>query len=137
MNANQPTDLGVFDRIVCGVDGTAESLFAVRQAARLLRSDGTLLLVAVTSFAKAAQAGMAAQHAAELLQAEAEQAMAEAKRLGPAEGKIVNGDPATVLLKEAGDATLLSLGSHGRRAPLACFSARSRRRCCGRRRVRF
>src|SRR5688500_1357145 len=115
MNATVPTDLRIFDRIVCGVDGTAESLFAVKQSARLQRSEGSLSIVAVTNLAKAAHAGMAASHAAELLQADAEQAITEAKKLVPAEGKIVNGDPATVLLNEAEHATLIALGSHGRR----------------------
>ena len=108
------TETGIFARIVCGVDGTAESLYAVRQANRLREPEGTLLLVVAVSLAKAAQAGMAAGHAAELLQHEAEQAMAEAKDLVPAEGKIVSGDPAAVLLSEAQHATLLALGSHGR-----------------------
>jgi nucleotide-binding universal stress UspA family protein len=106
---------GIFDRIVCGVDGTAESLTAVRQAARLRPAEGSLLLVAAVSLAKAAHAGMAAPHAAELLQAEAEQALAEAGGFASAEGKIVNGDPATVILNEASRATLVALGSHGRR----------------------
>ena len=109
------TDTGVLQRIVCGVDGTADSLFAVRQAARVRPPEGRLLLVAAVSFAKAAHAGMAVSHAAELLQTEAEEALAEAQLLVEAEGKIVNGDPATVLLNEAQDATLLALGSHGRR----------------------
>jgi nucleotide-binding universal stress UspA family protein len=115
MNANAATGLHIFERIVCGVDGTAESLFAVKQASRLQQSEGSLLLVVAMSLAKAAHAGMAASHAAELLQDDAEQAMAEAKELVPAEGKIVNGDPPTVLLSEAQGATLLALGSHGRR----------------------
>jgi nucleotide-binding universal stress UspA family protein len=105
----------VFDRIVCGVDGTPESLFGVKQASRLQGSQGSLLLVTVMSLAKAAHAGMAASHAAELLQTDAEQAMAEAKELVSAEGRIVNGDPAKVLLNESQRATLLALGSHGRR----------------------
>lgn len=115
MNANAPTELHIFERIVCGVDGTTESLYAVKQASRLQQSEGSLLLVAAVSLAKAAHAGMAATHAAELLQHDAEQAMAEAKELVPAEGKIVNGDPATVLLSEAQRATLVAVGSHGRR----------------------
>ena len=115
MNANVQTDLHIFERIVCGIDGTPESLFAAKQASRLLRPEGSLLLVVAMGLAKAAHAGMAARHAAELLQDEAEQAMAEAKELVPAEGKIVNGDPATALLSEAQRATLLALGSHGRR----------------------
>lgn len=113
--ANAQTGLHIFERIVCGVDGTEESLFAVRQASRLLASDGTLLIVVATNLAKAAHAGMAARHAAELMQSEAEQALAEAKQLAAAEGKIVKGHPATILLSEAEQATLLALGSHGRR----------------------
>lgn len=108
------TDTGIFARIVCGVDGTAESLYAVRQANRLREPEGSLLLVVAVSLAKAAQAGIAAGHAAELLQHDAEQALAEAGKLAPAEGKIVSGDPAAVLLSEAQHATLLALGSHGR-----------------------
>lgn len=115
MNARTPTDLRIFERIVCGVDGTAESLFAVKQASRLQQPDGSLLIVVALGLARAARAGMAATHAASLLQQEAERALAEAKELVPAEGKIVNGDPATVLLGEAQRATLLALGSHGRR----------------------
>ncbi len=71
--------------------------------------------MAAVRLATAAQAGMAARHAAELLQNEGEQALAEAKKLVSAEGRIANGDPAEVLLKEAEHATLLALGSHGRR----------------------
>ena len=100
---------------MCGVDGTAESLFAVKQASRLQQPDGSLLIVVALGLGKAAHAGMAATHAATLLQQEAERALAEAQELVPAEGKIVNGDPATVLLGEAQRATLLALGSHGRR----------------------
>ncbi len=115
MNALGDTDTSLFDRIVCGVDGTPASLFAVKQANRLRRPDGSLLLVAATHLAKAAHAGMAASHAAALLQDEAERAMAQAKEVVAAEGKIVSGDPATVLLNEARQATLLIVGSHGRR----------------------
>ena len=115
MNANVPPDFHLFERIVCGIDGTDESLYAAKQASRLQPSEGSLLLVVAMSLAKAAQAGMAARHAAGLLQSEAEQAIADAKQLVPAEGKIVNGDPATALLSEAEHATLLALGSHGRR----------------------
>ena len=115
MNALGPTDTSLFDRIVCGVDGTPESLFAVKQAGRLQPPGGSLLLVVAMNLAKAAHAGMAATHAAGLLQDEAERAMAEAKELVTAEGKIVSGDPATVLLSEARQATLLVVGSHGRR----------------------
>jgi nucleotide-binding universal stress UspA family protein len=115
VDTSAATHASIFDRIVCGIDGTPESLYAVKQASRMQPSRGSLLLVTVTNLATAAQAGMAARHAAELLQADAEQAMAEAKEVVPSEGKIVNGDAAAVLLNEAQHATLLALGSHGRR----------------------
>ena len=115
MATSGATQTSIFDRIVCGVDGTPESLFAVKQANRLQHPEGSLLLVAAMDLTKSAHAGMAARHAAGLMQDDAEQAMAEANELVPAEGKIVNGDPATVLLNEAEQATLLAVGSHGRR----------------------
>ena len=114
MATSGATQTSIFDRIVCGIDGTPESLFAVKQANRLLHPEGSLLLVAAMNLTKSAHAGMAARHAAGLMQDDAEQAMAEANELVPAEGKIVNGDPATVLLSEAEQATLLVVGSHGR-----------------------
>jgi nucleotide-binding universal stress UspA family protein len=106
----------IFSRVICGVDGSPESLTAVRQAARLLDADGSLALIAVARLARAAQAGMAAVHAAELLQQGAEEALAAAQSEAPsASTKVVNGDPRAVLLREAESATLLALGSHGRR----------------------
>jgi nucleotide-binding universal stress UspA family protein len=113
MNMEQP----VFQRIICGVDGTPASLVAVRQALRLRDENGSLLLSAVANVAQAAHAGMAAPHAAELLQHEAEAALAEARALAPsASSKLVNGEPVAVLLgqAEAERATLIAVGSHGR-----------------------
>jgi nucleotide-binding universal stress UspA family protein len=117
MNA-QASEAQLFDRILCGVDGTPASLVAVRQALRLQDEHGSVLLFAVANLAQAAQAGMAAPHAAELLQHEAEAALAEALAIAPsASSKLVNGEPVGVLLKqaEAERATLISVGSHGRR----------------------
>ena len=108
----------LFDRILCGVDGTPESLVAVRQALRLQGEHGSVLLVAVANLAQAAHAGMAAPHAAELLQHEAEAALAEARAIAPSAGsKLLDGDPVAVLLRqaEAEHATLIAVGSHGRR----------------------
>jgi nucleotide-binding universal stress UspA family protein len=108
----------VFERIICGVDGTPASLVAVRQAVRLQDENGSVLLLAVTNLARAAQAGMAAPHAAELMQHEAEAALAEAQAIAPgAASKLVNGHPVEVLLEqaEAERATLIAVGSHGRR----------------------
>ena len=112
----------VFRRIVCGVDGTPESTTAITQAARLKDEDGELRLVAATNLALAAHAGMGAVHAADLLQQDAESALAEARRLVPsATERVVNGDPVAVLLHEAEQATLLALGTHGRGRTVALF----------------
>jgi nucleotide-binding universal stress UspA family protein len=108
---------GVGGRTLCGVDGTPESLTAVRQAVRLA-DDGELVLFAVANLTQAAQAGLAATHAADLLQRDAEVALEDAKAIAPAaQARFVNGDPATVLLQEAEaeNATLIAVGSHGRR----------------------
>ena len=104
-----------FEHIVCGVDSTPESLVAVGQAARLLEQHGTLRLIAAADVAKAAHAGIAAVHAADQLQEEAETALERARSLAPsAEAHVVDGDAATVLLREAEQAALLVVGSHGR-----------------------
>ena len=115
MDDAEASELSIFKRIVCGVDGTPASVIAVRQAIRLQDEDGDLLLTAAANVAKAAHAGMAAPHAAELLETEAETALAEAKAIAPsATAKLVKGDPVAVLLQEAAQATLVAVGSHGR-----------------------
>ena len=115
MGRPEVSEPAVFSRVICGVDGSPESLTAVRQAARLLDADGSLILIAVAHVAQAAQAGMSAVHAAALLQQEAEEALAAAQSEAPsASTRLVNGDPRAVLLREAEGASLLVLGSHGR-----------------------
>jgi nucleotide-binding universal stress UspA family protein len=115
MEDTRATEPLLFKRILCGVDGTAESLVAVRQAARLVDVGGSLTLAAVANLAQAAHAGIAATHAAEMLRQDAEAALVEAAAVAPAGDKrIVNGDPASVLLREAENATLVAVGSHGR-----------------------
>jgi len=115
MDGAEASDPSIFERIVCGVDGTPASLIAVRQAVRLREEDGDLELTAVANLAQAAHAGMAATHAAELLQTEAETALAGAEAIAPsATSKLLNGDPVPVLLQEAAQATLVAVGSHGR-----------------------
>ena len=105
---SEPT---IFSRVICGVDGSPESLTAVRQAARLLDADGSLALIAVARLARAAQAGMLAVHAAALLQQEVEEALVAAQSEAPsASTRLVNGDPRAVLLREAEGASLLALG---------------------------
>jgi universal stress protein A len=122
MMGTQADEPPIFKRILCGVDGTPASLIAVRQALRLKDEDGSVLFSAVANLAQAAQAGMAARHAAELLEHEAEAALAEARAIAPsASSKLVDGEPAAVLLRQAKAerATLIAVGSHGRRRAAA------------------
>jgi nucleotide-binding universal stress UspA family protein len=117
MGDARTTEATIFNRILCGVDGTPESLVAVRQAVRLEDGDGALWLAAVANLAKAAHAGIAAPHAAELLQQEAEGALAAAREIAlSASEKLLGGDPVAALLREAEaeQATMIALGSHGR-----------------------
>jgi nucleotide-binding universal stress UspA family protein len=119
--SDNPT-ASVFLNILCGVDGTPASVTAVQAASRLQLAEGSLRFVAVTNIAKAAQAGMAATHAAGQLQDEAEAALAEARALVPsAAGKLVVGNAATALLREAesDETTLVVVGSHGHRRAAA------------------
>lgn len=119
--SDNPTG-SVFLNILCGVDGTPTSLAGVRAASRLQLAEGSLRFVAATNIAKAAQAGMAATHAAGQLQDEAEAALAEARALVPsAAGKLVVGNAATALLREAesDETTLVVVGSHGHRRAAA------------------
>jgi universal stress protein A len=114
----QASKAQLFERILCGVDGTPASLVAVRQAVRLQGEHGSVLLLAVANLARAVHAGMAAPHAAELLQREAEAALAEAQAIAPsASSKLFDGDPVAVLLRQAESerTTLIAVGSHGRR----------------------
>jgi nucleotide-binding universal stress UspA family protein len=106
----------IFKRIICGVDGTPESLVAVRQATRLRDPEGSLHLAAVANLAKAAQAGIAARHAAEMLQQETEAALTDAREIAPdAMEKLLDGEPVGVLLREAEHATMVAVGTHRRR----------------------
>jgi nucleotide-binding universal stress UspA family protein len=114
----QASEAKLFDRILCGVDGTPASLVAVRQALRLQGEHASVLLLAIANLAQAAHAGMAAPHAAELMQHEAEAALAEAQAIAPsASAKLLDGDPVAVMLEQAETerATLIAVGSHGRR----------------------
>lgn len=107
----------IFERILCGVDGTPEGVVAATQAARLQQPGGHLYLASVAPLAKAAHAGIAAPHAAELLRRDAEAAIAEARAVAPsANEKLLSGDPVEALLGEveAERATLVAVGSHGR-----------------------
>jgi nucleotide-binding universal stress UspA family protein len=120
--------MGVFERIVCGVDGSEESLEAVRQAGILLEPDGRLLLVAVADLTRAVhlQVAPTAIHALRRALAEADeldraaQEALERARAQIAAGVEVGtletgGLPASCLLDSvvAERATSLVVGTHG------------------------
>jgi nucleotide-binding universal stress UspA family protein len=111
-----PSDTGIFDRIVVGVDGSQGSLVAVEQALRLRGPSSSLTLVCVLDLPAAAAAGMLATRAAEQLEEAAEQALVSGRELAPnAEQKIVHGPPAAALIEECArsGATLLCVGARG------------------------
>jgi nucleotide-binding universal stress UspA family protein len=133
----------MFARVVCGVDGSAESLEAVRQADALLEPPGRLVLVAVVDlsdtihFQIAASAVHAARRALERAD-ELDEAALEA--LERARGVVRHaadvaaveaaGPPATCLIERAAaeDADLVAVGTHGhgRAAGIALGSVATR-----------
>jgi nucleotide-binding universal stress UspA family protein len=109
---------GVFERVLCGVDVTSESLEAVRQAARLRAAAGSLAVVSAVDIALAAQAGWTATAVAVDIEQEAERALEAARREAPeAASRSIRGRPVEVLLAESKrvQATLVAVGSHGHR----------------------
>lgn len=109
----------LFERIVCGVDGTEESLEAVRQATRLRAEDGTLHLFSAVHLAATAAAGWSAPRLAAEFEREAAEALRAAEALagGAATTRLVDGPAVGSLLREIERerATLLCVGTHERR----------------------
>lgn len=120
---------GVFERIVCGVDGSPASLEAVRQSDVLLVPGGRLLLVSAVDplqavhFQVAPTAVHAARHAledVEKLDREAvealEQVRTQVTRATDVATLEKHGTAASCLLDAvaAEEATLLAVGTHGR-----------------------
>ena len=109
----------VFQRIVCGVDGSPEGFEALRQAALLRVSEGRLLAITVCDASPAAGTGLGAAKLTAKRRAEAKEASEEALRiigdLPFAEAQIVEGGPVPSLLAMAGRerATVLVVGTHG------------------------
>jgi nucleotide-binding universal stress UspA family protein len=109
----------LFERVVCGVDGSPESVEAARQAAALLEEGGSLTLVAVADLAVAAEAGFLASQVDAELRAEAEAALAAASDAiagrCAVETRLFEGRvPVTIVdeIRRSG-ATLAVVGSHG------------------------
>jgi nucleotide-binding universal stress UspA family protein len=110
------TRSGVFDRIVCGIDGTPESLEAVRQASALACEDSTLCLFHAVDLAPALAVAWAAPAAASSMSIDAREALDEAAELVPgASTRSVDGPPVACLLEEIERerATLVAVGTHG------------------------
>jgi nucleotide-binding universal stress UspA family protein len=120
--------VGIFERIVCGVDGSPESLEAVRQSGLLLEPGGRLLLVAVADLTRAIhiQVAPTAIHAlrralkqADELDRAAEQALDRARAEVTVGAEVetlqTGGLPASCLLDAvaAEQATLVVVGTHG------------------------
>jgi nucleotide-binding universal stress UspA family protein len=110
------TALQIFDRIVCGVDGSAESLEAARQAERLRSPKGTLRLTAVTEVNTAVHAGFAMSHVLEELDTASREGLLRAiDEVKPTSGQLLDGDASRCLLDELErtNATLVSVGPRG------------------------
>lgn len=111
-----PVWLGtLFDRIVCGVDGTESSAVAVEQAARLLHARRTLELVCVVDQRPVVTlAGLPDAADIERRYEEARRALGAGRAHFPrAQSRLLSGDPGPALLsavREAG-ATLAVVGA--------------------------
>jgi nucleotide-binding universal stress UspA family protein len=114
------TETAIFERVVCGVDGSEAGAIAARAAARVTDPDGSLVLVSVDDASIAVHAGYAMSQVAEELAREAKEALergeAEATVGHRVETRLLEGDPVRCLLAEMerSDATLVVVGTHGR-----------------------
>jgi nucleotide-binding universal stress UspA family protein len=106
----------VFDRIVCGVDGSPEAIEATRQAERLRAPDGVLRLAAVAEVNAAVHAGWSMSHVLAELDASARTALHRAiGEVQPDSTALHAGDAAPRLLEELEqvEATLAVVGPRG------------------------
>lgn len=106
----------VFDRIVCGIDGTPESLEAVRQAVSLAPEGAALHLFHAVNLAPTTSVAWVAPGLGRAMVAGAAEAVEEAVALAPgATTRSVDGPPAPCLLDEIDrtGATLVAVGTHG------------------------
>lgn len=106
---------GLFERALCGVDSSPESLVAVEQAARLVGPTGALVVAGVAEVALAVHAGWGATAVTDDIWADARSAISSAHELAPhAETALVEGTPTERLIGIAKEknAELLAVGSH-------------------------
>jgi nucleotide-binding universal stress UspA family protein len=113
--AEPPVWLGtIFDRIVCGVDGTESSRAAVEQANRLLAARRMLQLVSVVEETSAAWSGLSAPSDVDRRYEEAQSAICKGREECPrARSALLIGDPGPKLVSAARevDATLVVIGA--------------------------
>lgn len=108
--------LTIFDRILCGVDGSSESLEAARQAERLRAPDGMLTLASVAEVDRAVHAGWAMSNLLAELDANAREALHRAiDEVQPTRTRLLAGDVVPRLLDEIEQeqATLVAVGPKG------------------------
>lgn len=114
-----PAATTVFDRVVCGVDGSEVGALAALAAGIVTAPEGTLTLVAASDPSVAVHAGWSMPQILEQLAADAASALergrGQAEQQHPVEARLVEGDPLRGLLAEIGrtDATAVVVGSHG------------------------
>ena len=116
MSVEASTAVGIFDRVVCGVDGTAESFETARQAERLRSKEGTLRVATVVEMKTAVHAGRAMSHVLQELDAAGRAALHHAiNEVHPSSTRLLAGDAGACLLDEIeqSDATLVAVGPHG------------------------
>lgn len=112
----------MFERVVCGIDGSPEALEAARQAARLAGHDGLVVLVAVLepSSIVFGQSGEDLAETRRRLVTVLQGALDDARDAVGSEAKsdcqLLEREPAEALVEEAErvDAGLIAVGSHGR-----------------------
>ena len=95
----------IFERIVCGVDGSPESAEAVRQADLLMAPGGHMLLVGVADVAVAVHAGFQAPAMADMIETETRGALLDA------ENSVASKEADLVIVGSRGLHGLESLGS--------------------------
>jgi nucleotide-binding universal stress UspA family protein len=105
----------VWDRVVCGIDGTAGGLEAARQVASLMPGSAQLTLCTVVDPASIEGDGLREIALTREAEESLDQALREIAASREAEPHLREGPPIRLLLDEliAGQATLVSLGGHG------------------------
>jgi nucleotide-binding universal stress UspA family protein len=119
MNTRAHTSTDVFDRVVCGVDGSDAGATAARVAGLVTAPDGSLTLVSAYDSSIAVHAGWNMAQVLDELALESQSALergrTEAEPHHPMEPKLLKGDPLHCLLAEIArrEATAVVVGSHG------------------------